>query len=127
MSRRASLVVSPVRVAIPIAGAGRPSRAGRDRDPGERRAQVPLDVVGQGLERGDVQDPDRGVRARRAPVGGGVVARRSRHHRNAARVLPLPVGAWISVCRPAAIDAQPSAWAFVGASKVASNQARTGG
>jgi hypothetical protein len=32
----------------------------------------------------------------------------------------------MSVCRPAAIDAQPSAWAFVGASNVASNQARTG-
>ena len=31
-------------------------------------------------------------------VGGlGWRARRSRHHRNAARVLPLPVGAWISV------------------------------
>ena len=35
---------------------------GRQRDPGERRPQVPLDVVGEGLERGDVQDAD-GARA----------------------------------------------------------------
>ena len=34
------------------------------RDPGQGRPQVPLDVVGQGLERADVQDPDR---ARRRP------------------------------------------------------------
>src|SRR5689334_13994870 len=58
---------------------------------------------------------------------GGLVARRSRVQRNAASVLPLPVGAWISVCRPAEIAAQPSAWAGVGAAKELSNQARTAG
>jgi hypothetical protein len=41
--------------------------------------------------------------------------------------LPLPVGAWMSVCSPRAMAAQPSAWACVGASKLASNQARTAG
>src|SRR3954447_9318710 len=61
-------------------------------------------------------------------VAGGEGARtsRSRHHRNAARVLPLPVGAWIRVWRPAAIAAQPPTWAGVGVSKALSNQARTG-
>ena len=62
-------------------------------------------------------------------VGGGLgwVARRSRHHRNAARVLPLPVGAWMSVCRPLEMAVQPPAWASVGASKRARNQSRTAG
>ena len=101
---------------------------GREGDPGERRPEVALDVVGQGLERGDVQDADaarvrlRGRRAGRAtrPAGRGV-------QRNAARVLPLPVGAWISVWWPLAIAAQPSAWACVGAANELSNQARTAG
>ena len=44
----------------------------REGDPGQRRAQVPFDVVGQGLERRDVQDADRARRLagrRRARVG----------------------------------------------------------
>jgi len=39
--------------------------------------------------------------------------------------LPLPVGAWISVWRPAEIAAQPSTWAGVGAANDAPNQSRT--
>ena len=64
-----------------------------------------------------------------ALVGSGLgsLASRSRHHRKAASVLPLPVGAWISVCRPAAMAAQPRAWASVGASKLVANHARTAG
>src|SRR5436190_22964837 len=62
----------------------------------------------------------------RVAGGRGWRDRRSRHHRNAARVLPLPVGAWMSVWWPAEMAAHPSACAFVGASKVASNQALTG-
>ena len=58
--------------------------------------------------------------------GVGCVARRSSVQRNAASVLPLPVGAWISVWWPAAMAAQPRAWASVGASKLASNHSRTG-
>src|SRR6188474_2812889 len=57
----------------------------------------------------------------------GARTSRSRHHRNAARVLPLPVGAWMSVWRPVEIDAQPPTCAGVGASKADSNQARTAG
>ena len=47
-------------------------------------------------------------------------------HRNAASVLPEPVGAQISVLAPAAIFGQPCAWAGVGAANEASNQRRTG-
>ena len=80
---------------------------GRERDAGQRRAEVALDVVGQRLERRDVQDADRCPGLSRVATGLGSVASRSRHHRNAARVLPLPVGAWMSVCRPLAMAAQP--------------------
>src|SRR5512134_837265 len=48
--------------------------------------------------------------------------------RKAARVLPVPVGAAISVSRPRAIAGQPCACASVGPSgKRRSNQARTAG
>ena len=48
-------------------GDGQPEPGGRLPDPGERRAQVALDVDGQRLERGDVQHPAAraGVAARR--------------------------------------------------------------
>lgn len=46
--------------------------------------------------------------------------------RKAARVLPEPVGAQISVLAPPAIALQPPAWAGVGPSKEDSNQRRTG-
>src|SRR5215208_6783752 len=53
-------------------------------------------------------------------------ARRSIPHRNAASVLPDPVGAQISVCAPEAIFGQPSACAGVGSANDASNQRLTG-
>src|ERR1035437_2990468 len=60
-------------------------------------------------------------------AGRGPRANLSRHHRNAARVLPLPVGAWIRVCRPAAMLAQPPTWAGVGAAKAELNHSPTAG
>ena len=47
------------------------------------------------------------TRVVRSPSGGGVVASRSIAQRNAARVLPDPVGASRSVCAPAVIGGQP--------------------
>ena len=47
-------------------------------------------------------------------------------HKNAARVLPVPVGAHTSVWSPAAMAGQPSAWGGVGAAKADANQARVG-
>ena len=49
---------------------------------------------------------------------------RSMATRNAASVLPDPVGAETSVSRPAKICGQPSAWASVGPLNRPSNQAR---
>src|ERR1700719_1692260 len=49
------------------------------------------------------------------------------HHRNAARVLPVPVGARIKVDSPRAIAGQPCSCGLVGAAKTASNHSRTGG
>jgi hypothetical protein len=86
-------------------GTASPRAAATVGDAGERRAQVALDVDRQRLERRDVEHA--------AALGFGGGARRSnisrlRHHRNAVSVLPLPVGARISVDSPRAIAGQPS-------------------
>jgi len=47
--------------------------------------------------------------------------------RNAASVLPDPVGAAISVCLPARIDSQPDACAAVGIPSVDVNHRSTAG
>ena len=52
---------------------------------------------------------------------------RSMHVRNAASVLPDPVGAAISVCRPFAMASQPSACAPVGPVNCPKNHSRTSG
>ena len=51
---------------------------------------------------------------------------RSMAHKNAASVLPVPVGAHTSVWSPAAMAGQPPVWGAVGAAKAAVNQARVG-
>ena len=89
-------------------------------DPGERGAQVALDVDRERLERGDVEHPAAPVRS----AGRGSVASRSIAQRNAASVLPEPVGATTRACRPAAIASHASTCAAVGAAKAASNQVR---
>ncbi len=67
------------------------------------------------------------TRVRSSRAGGGAAASRSIAHRNAASVLPDPVGASSSVCRPSAIGGHPAVWAGVGASNVASNHERAAG
>ena len=117
--------VSPVRTpTVGTWGSVRPDALGRVRDPRERRAEVLLDVDGERAERRDVEDP----RALPRRGRGAVVASRSIAHRNAARVLPDPVGASRSVCAPAR-DRRPAGrsgrrWA---PSNEASNQARVSG
>src|SRR3954451_24407262 len=60
--------------------------------------------------------------------GAGSLARRSSPIRNAASVLPEPVGAQRSVCAPDAIAGQPCSWAGVGPSGNASaNQTAVAG
>src|SRR5260370_13293874 len=67
------------------------------------------------------------TRQRSASAGPGSGARRSMHQKKAGSVLPLPVGADISVCWPAATDRQPPSWTSVGAGKAPENQARAAG
>ncbi len=61
----------------------------------------------------------------RVPAGRSpAAARLSNAHRNAARVLPEPVGAMTSVLLPSAMACQAAACAVVGAEKVLPNHSR---
>src|SRR6185369_9547509 len=111
-SRRASWGVSPVRFAIVIVGSGSPRRAAARAMPwsGARRLRSTSYVRAL---RGETYSTRTLPGAARVGAGDGSRTRRSRHHRKAARVLPLPVGAWMRVWCPAAIAAQPPTWAAV--------------
>ena len=91
--------------------------------PASGAAQVALDVDGQGLERGDVQDPA----AQHRVVGRTPAAIRSSDHRNAASVLPEPVGATTRASRPRWTASHAPVCAAVGAAKAPSNHARVAG
>ena len=83
-----------------------------------------MDIVRQRLQRRDVDDLRFVARVRPpAPcrTSPSIAAR------NAASVLPEPVGAAISTCRPAWIAGHACACAAVGAAKLRSNQAATAG
>src|SRR5262249_10512251 len=60
-------------------------------------------------------------------AGAGSNISRLRHQRNAASVLPLPVGASRSVDSPSRMAAQPLICAGVGCSNAPANQSRTAG
>ena len=81
-----------------MSGWGRPEPGRGVPDAGQRRAQVALDVDGERLERGDVEHPAAPLGVRPAV---GSAASRSSDHRNAASVLPEPVGATTRALRPA--------------------------
>src|SRR5436309_14173146 len=66
-------------------------------------------------------------RTRTPRPAGGRRHRPSRQARKAASVLPDPVGAKISVLRPAAMEGQPCRCAGVGSPSVCRNHSRTGG
>ena len=98
-------------------------RAGRLRDAGERRAQVALDVDRQRLERRDVQHAAAPLLLR---LGRNIS--RSIAARNAASVLPEPVGASSSVDSPGERSAASRASAAgVGSAKEPRNHSRTAG
>ena len=62
-----------------------------------------------------------------ADAGAGRLTSRSMAQRNAAKVLPEPVGARIRLWWPSAMAGQPCACAGVASGKEVSNQARTAG
>ena len=63
--RRSSAGVSPVRIETVTSGCGSPRRWAACRMPVSGTAEVALDVDGEGLERGDVEDPAALPRLRR--------------------------------------------------------------
>ena len=97
--------------------------AGAIGDAGQRRPQVALDIDGERLERRDVEDAAALVLDRRT----GSNISRLMHHRNAVSVLPLPVGARISVDSPRAIAGQPSLAAGSAPRTTARNHSATAG
>ena len=105
-------------------GVGQPEAFGGQPDAGQRRAEVLLDVEGQGPQRRQVEEAGpallglgrrRRTRAGRCPTGRRPASCRS------------PVGAQMRVCWPAAMAGQPSAWAAVGSGNAAANHSRTAG
>ena len=127
-SRRSSAGVSPVRLAIEIRGGSLAEPLRRERDAGERGAEVALDVVGQRLQRarrrGRGRVPGVALGRRRARLADEAVeAPQERGQRLAA------AGRRVDQRVLARRRSPPSrrAWACVGASNVASNQARTAG
>ena len=97
--------------------------AGPDRRPSRRRRSRAAARAGSSPRRRRAPSGER----RRPAACGRRSARatsRSSAHRNAASVLPEPVGAEISVCSPVAIAGHACAWAGVGAAKARSNHSR---
>ena len=126
LAERATLVGGRVAGAHRRRGPRAPPRPGC----APRARCPPAASAGCGSRRGPA--PSAATRTGRAAgaadrAGTGSLIRRSRHHRNAASVLPDPVGAQISVCSPAAMAGQPCAWAAVGSAKVERNQSAVAG
>ena len=119
---RSAAGVSPVRIATASARMRRDGRARRPRR--SRRA------AREGSARRRPRAPSaarrRGRGSARAFGGSGENMSRSIAARNAASVLPEPVGARRSVESPARIGGQPFACARVGAANDPENQRRTG-
>src|SRR5690606_586415 len=121
--RRSSAGVSPDRIPTRTSGSGRPRRRAACRMPvsGARRLRSTSTASAFSGETYSTRQ------RRRASSGTGPVARRSSDHRNAARVLPEPVGATTRVLSPLAIESQAPDWAGVGAAKAPENQSRVAG
>src|SRR6202171_1755675 len=120
--RRSRVGVSPVRIATVIGGCFGPRRSASRAIPrtGDCRLRSISTVS---AFRGETYS----TRQRSASAGTGSFASWSMHQKKAASVLPLSVGADISVCCPAATERQPPSWTSVGAGKAPENQARAAG
>ncbi len=118
-SRRRPGGVSPERTPTLMAGAGTPSRSAMRVIPvsGVRRLRSTSTASAFSGDTYSTRVP--------AVAGrGSLAARRSMAHRNAASVLPEPVGAMTRVLAPSAMADHASAWAGVGDSKVPVNHSR---
>ncbi len=120
--RRSSAGVSPVRIPTVGTCSGSPRRSAARVIPrsGERRFFSTSTANARSGDRYSKR-----VRASRS--GTGSVISRSRPHKNAAKVLPEPVGDKIKVFSPDEIAGHPAACGGVGATNDVSNHSLTGG
>ena len=110
IARRSCISVSPVRTAVRISRHQQAALARQLQDFAERDFQVLLDVVAQRLQRRDVEDFGpvvqlAGERFADQPINAG---------EKRGQRLARPVGAEMSVVRPARISGQPCACGSVG-------------
>ncbi len=116
--------VSPVRTHVLISTSRQSAPAQFLADTGQRHLQIALECpFEEGLQRRDIDDP------RLVPSSPGEALPYEvidRCHEG-GKVLPEPVGAAISVCRPALISGHASACAAVARAKRPSNQSATAG
>ena len=121
--------------ALPVALRGVPGahRHGHRRAPPgpaarRRRRCRPAARAGCARRRSSAPSGARGRAAAPAAVRpAGPATMPFRAHRNAASVLPEPVGARMRLCSPSAIGGQPRSWAGVGAGNARVNHSRTRG
>src|SRR5438067_3812330 len=120
--RRSRTGVSPVRIATVMGDRAAPMRSACNQMPRRGACRLRSMSTVSALS-GETAN----TRPRSPSAGTASVANRSMHQKKAASVLPLPVGADISVCWPAATDRQPPSWTSVGAENAPENQARAAG
>ena len=120
---RSSAAVSPVRIPTRMSGSGSPSRCAACLIPvsGARRFRSMSTASALSGETYSTRQRSFGS------SGGGSAASLSIAHRNAASVLPDPVGATTSVSSPLPIARHAPACARVGSAKAPSNHARVAG
>ncbi len=121
--RRSSAGVSPVRMPTVMPGSARPSRRAAWPMPASGARRLRCTSTASALSGDTYSTRQRRVRS----AGLGRVASRSSAHRNAASVLPDPVGATTSACSPAAAADQAPACASVGAANAPVNHCLVAG
>ena len=123
ISRRSLARVSPVRTAVRISGISMPCSAAKARI----SLRGPSRFFWMSLPRAFSGDTYKtSVRSTKLPLSAFRTSR-SMQMRNAARVLPDPVGAEISVVRPARISGQPCSCGSVGDPNLPRNHSATRG
>ena len=120
MRRRSDCGVSPLLMAIPRGGQYSPDRVKSALSSESGLIQISADVVVQRLEWRNIEHADSS--SGHFPAISSFIA-----HRKAAIVLPLPVGAVMRTCSPAAMRGQASVCRSVGTPMDSANQPATSG
>jgi hypothetical protein len=122
-ARRSAGGVSPDRMPTRTSGSGRPSRTDSCRRPARGLRRFRSTSTARAFS-GDTYSTRH---RRRGSAGGGTDASRSSAARNAASVLPDPVGATTSTSEPSAMAVHAPACAAVGSRNAPRNHARVAG